>query len=132
MEKNAEFMKVMQTCKAKTSESKGFDLPSFLLKGMQRLLKYHPLLQQILKRTEETNLVQIQQLTDAMQLVEEHGEFCLFCLVSVIFIEFIFRTALMDSFILLTSMRHCIVPLAILVVEEVTPLQYKWRRVVLI
>ena len=72
-EKNAAFTKVMATCQAKTAESKGFDLPAFLLKGMQRLLKYHPLLQQILKRTEESNLVQIQQLTDAMRLVEEHG-----------------------------------------------------------
>ena len=40
---------------------------------MQRLLKYHPLLKEILKRTKEENLVQIAQLTEAMQLVEEHG-----------------------------------------------------------
>ena len=40
---------------------------------MQRLLKYHPLLQQILKRTKDENVVQVAQLTEAMQLVEEHG-----------------------------------------------------------
>lgn len=71
--KSPEFVKVMNSCVGNTQESRGFDLPAFLLKGMQRLLKYHPLLQQILKRTKDENVVQVAQLTEAMQLVEEHG-----------------------------------------------------------
>eukprot|EP00039_Didymoeca_costata_P033453 m.42405 g.42405 ORF g.42405 m.42405 type:complete len:631 (+) comp9879_c0_seq1:277-2169(+) len=72
-EKNTEFDQVMKECVANTQESRGFDLPAFLLKGMQRLLKYHPLLLQIMRNTKETNHVQIGQLTDAMQMIEEHG-----------------------------------------------------------
>lgn len=72
-EKNPAFVMKMDECVAKTQESRGFDLPAFLLKGMQRLLKYHPLLEQVLKRTKSDDHVQISQLTEAMQLVEEHG-----------------------------------------------------------
>ncbi|EGD76126.1 hypothetical protein PTSG_00833 [Salpingoeca rosetta] len=48
---NARFAEVMAQCDAKVEESGGFDLPSFLLKGMQRLLKYQPLLENALRAT---------------------------------------------------------------------------------
>eukprot|EP00042_Codosiga_hollandica_P048981 m.559834 g.559834 ORF g.559834 m.559834 type:complete len:642 (+) comp57781_c0_seq3:539-2464(+) len=52
---NSKFAEVMGKCDSNTAESKGFNLPSFLLKGMQRLLKYGPLLGQVLKFTKESN-----------------------------------------------------------------------------
>lgn len=44
------------------------------MKGMQRLLKYHPLIQQILKRTDENDTKERAALQEAMDLVLAHGK----------------------------------------------------------
>lgn len=45
------------------------DLPAFLLKGMQRLLKYQPLLSQVRKYTMESDTTQCAELGLAMKLL---------------------------------------------------------------
>lgn len=74
MQQNQPFVEVIQRCSQKTELTKGFDLPAFLLKGMQRLLKYHPLLQQILKRTNDQATADQAELQRAMDLIESHGK----------------------------------------------------------
>eukprot|EP00041_Stephanoeca_diplocostata_P038032 m.1471369 g.1471369 ORF g.1471369 m.1471369 type:complete len:337 (-) comp25146_c0_seq10:4816-5826(-) len=69
---NASYVDLMAQCTSK-SETRGFDLPAYLLKGMQRLLKYHPLLQQVKKRTAEDRHAAHAVLDEAMRLVEQHG-----------------------------------------------------------
>eukprot|EP00056_Hartaetosiga_gracilis_P002061 m.50541 g.50541 ORF g.50541 m.50541 type:complete len:309 (-) comp10888_c0_seq7:27-953(-) len=65
---NSEFSQTMRTCEQKVEESGGFNLPAFLLKGMQRLLKYQPLLSQVLKSTPKEDL-EYRQLQKAIELM---------------------------------------------------------------
>lgn len=67
---NSHFAAVMAQCEAKIEESGGFDLPSFLLKGMQRLLKYQPLLENALRATSPEKEIEVQNLQNAIQLME--------------------------------------------------------------
>lgn len=69
---NAHYVEVMTHCSGDAA-TRGFDLPAYLLKGMQRLLKYHPLLQQVKKRTAEDCHDAHAMLDEAMRLVEQHG-----------------------------------------------------------
>eukprot|EP00049_Salpingoeca_infusionum_P011517 m.200328 g.200328 ORF g.200328 m.200328 type:complete len:668 (+) comp14958_c0_seq6:177-2180(+) len=67
---NPRFAQVMSNCEARIEESGGFDLPAFLLKGMQRLLKYTPLLLQVQKYSKDSELQQIRVLNEALALLE--------------------------------------------------------------
>eukprot|EP00056_Hartaetosiga_gracilis_P002059 m.50499 g.50499 ORF g.50499 m.50499 type:complete len:615 (-) comp10888_c0_seq3:1782-3626(-) len=67
---NSEFSQTMRTCEQKVEESGGFNLPAFLLKGMQRLLKYQPLLSQVLKSTPKEDL-EYRQLQKAIELMNK-------------------------------------------------------------
>ncbi len=73
METRPDFVAAMTACEARTDEARGFDLPAFLLKGLQRLLKYKPLLRQILKYTRVTDGAQLHELNEAIRLLEENA-----------------------------------------------------------
>lgn len=60
----------MQECEHNIAESRGFGLSSFLLKVMQRLLKYGPLLSQVLKYTPEAPDRQRTDLKLAVSLLD--------------------------------------------------------------
>lgn len=66
---NARFADVMARCEAKVEESGGFDLPSFLLKGMQRLLKYQPLLENAVRATTPAMTTELRNLQKAINLM---------------------------------------------------------------
>eukprot|EP00050_Salpingoeca_kvevrii_P001491 m.171079 g.171079 ORF g.171079 m.171079 type:complete len:691 (+) comp10383_c0_seq9:145-2217(+) len=70
---NPLFAEVIATSESNLLETRGFDLPAFLLKGMQRLLKYQPLLQQVLKYTKESETKQVADLNEALMLVQKHA-----------------------------------------------------------
>eukprot|EP00730_Choanoeca_flexa_P002712 TRINITY_DN11142_c0_g1_i3.p1 TRINITY_DN11142_c0_g1~~TRINITY_DN11142_c0_g1_i3.p1 ORF type:complete len:614 (+),score=115.68 TRINITY_DN11142_c0_g1_i3:23-1864(+) len=67
---NPRFRQCMQECEANIAESQGFGLGSFLLKVMQRLLKYTPLLQQVLKYTDEAEHSQRANLNLAIKMLD--------------------------------------------------------------
>ena len=67
---NPKFRRCMQECEQNIAESRGFGLSSFLLKVMQRLLKYGPLLSQVLKYTPEAQQHQRADLKLAISLLD--------------------------------------------------------------
>lgn len=69
---NPRFAELMKASESNIRVSKGFDLPAFLLKGMQRLLKYSPLLQQVMKYTDPSDTLQVADLDEAIKLMEVH------------------------------------------------------------
>ena len=69
-EDNAVFGQVMAACESNIQECRGFKLPSFLMKGMQRLLKYHPLLTQILKHTQASDSQRREELQVVLDGIE--------------------------------------------------------------
>eukprot|EP00911_Craspedida_sp_UC1_P001398 UC1_evm1s1056 len=69
-EANPEFDSCMAACVSNIGQSRGFDLPAYLLKGMQRLLKYQPLLQQVRKYTMESEQEQVAALKRATKLLK--------------------------------------------------------------
>eukprot|EP00037_Helgoeca_nana_P034150 m.420728 g.420728 ORF g.420728 m.420728 type:complete len:632 (-) comp32778_c0_seq1:231-2126(-) len=71
LKESPKFVEIMRACAGKTG---GFDLPAFLLKGMQRLLKYNPLLGQIKKRTRDSDYAALALLDRAMELVNIFGK----------------------------------------------------------
>ncbi|EDQ88061.1 uncharacterized protein MONBRDRAFT_32963 [Monosiga brevicollis MX1] len=64
------FAAAMRAAEQHVEEARGFDLTSFLLKGMQRLLKYGPLLTQILRYTPEDAHQERSQLSLSISLLD--------------------------------------------------------------